>query len=375
MLAAPGKLVAHGSPVHLKSTLGEGYTVEIMFSSLIEDEKRGTLVPPAELLSRIRSLAPYTYVSSSSPSHAAYHLKCKDPLTVRDILQLVESNKEQFGIANYSVVATSIEDIFLGLMHSDADLEEKDKEKDMDKAEELPETLSSGSGSGSGSGSPTPSTPPLQLTNGRRRSPFSQAFTIFHKRALVARRSWLTPVLAVIVAVAGTCVPLFFLSDRATTCSTKFSTTFAMSLYFPTSAVALEAMVTDPGAAILASPPGILETLGTSASVLSIDNIQDNATFISTVQQTFLNQSLGGISFDTGSGQALIAWEATPPGMTGLVLLNLASNVIYNHALNTTGQATPRLIMANFEDLPGLSGAIFSGLKWLAFYGAAMVSF
>ena len=129
VLAAPGKLVAHGSPVHLKSTLGEGYTVEVSFSSFGEDEKWGTFVPPGELMTRIRTLAPNTYVSSSGPGHAAYHLKCKDSLTVRDVLQLVESVKGQFNIADYSVVATSIEDIFLGLMHSDTESEENEKEK------------------------------------------------------------------------------------------------------------------------------------------------------------------------------------------------------------------------------------------------------
>ncbi|KAJ3534775.1 hypothetical protein NM688_g7082 [Phlebia brevispora] len=128
----------------------------------------------------------------------------------------------------------------------------------------------------------------------------------------------------------------------------------------------------DPQFAVLASPPGILSTLGNSTSMLRVDNIPDNLTFISTIRQTFLNQSIGGVSLDTGSGQSLFAWEATPPGMTGLVMLNLASNVVFNHALNTSNQVGPRLIMANFEQLPGISGEVLNGLKWLAFYGAAI---
>ena len=363
VLAAPGKLVACGSPVHLKSTLGEGYTVDIHFNVISRQEKDDNSTDSVELLERIRTLAPSTYVSSSAPNHTAYHLKLKDPAAVRDVLQMVEDEKEQYNIATYSVLGTSIEDIFLNLMHTDTESEDNEKVEKVEKAEEYSTPVPS---------LPPAPPPPLQLTNGRRRSPFSQAFTIFHKRALITRRSWLTPCLAVVVAVAGSCVPLFFLSDRETTCSTKFEKVFPRPLYLPLTDSAAY-FISDPPA-VLISPSGILSTLGNSTAVLLQENLPDNATFVNTIDQTYRNQSLGGVSFDTMSGQTLFAWEATPPGTTGLQMLNLASNIIYNHALNTTDHPNPRLILASFEQLPGLSGAVLDGLKWLAFYGAAMVS-
>ncbi len=358
VLAAPGKLVAHGSPVYLKSTLGEGYTVDVTFNPTSEDEKT-TESHSIELLERIRTLAPATYLSSSSPSHSSYHLKCKDAHTVHAVLQLVEDEKEVYNVSSYSILGTSIEDIFLGLMHTDIESEE------IDKVDEFPP-------------SSTPSLPPLtvaplELTHGRRRSPLSQAFTIFHKRALIARRSWLTPALAILVAVAGTCVPLFFLSNRATTCTTKFQTQFPMPLYLPTSA-ALFPQEFGPSGEVLVSPPGILTTLGPSTAALQVQGVASNSSFVNEIQQTFRNQSVGGVSVDLQSGSTLVAWEATPPGTTGLILLNLASNIVYNHALNTTNKPSPRLITASYENLPGVSGEVLNALKWLAFYGAAMVS-
>ncbi|THH01206.1 hypothetical protein EW026_g1452 [Hermanssonia centrifuga] len=359
VLAAPGKLVAHGSPVYLKSTLGEGYTVDVTFNPTSEDEKT-TESHSIELLERIRTLAPATYLSSSSPSHSSYHLKCKDAHTVHAVLQLVEDEKEVYNVSSYSILGTSIEDIFLGLMHTDIESEE------IDKVDEFPP-------------SSTPSLPPLtvaplELTHGRRRSPLSQAFTIFHKRALIARRSWLTPALAILVAVAGTCVPLFFLSNRATTCTTKFQTQFPMPLYLPTSA-ALFPQEFGPSGEVLVSPPGILTTLGPSTAALQVQGVASNSSFVNEIQQTFRNQSVGGVSVDLQSGSTLVAWEATPPGTTGLILLNLASNIVYNHALNTTNKPSPRLITASYENLPGVSGEVLNALKWLAFYGAAMAVF
>ncbi|KAM5535265.1 hypothetical protein V8D89_011071 [Ganoderma adspersum] len=203
MLAAPGKLVARGTPVALKSALGEGYTVNVSF--IPEEKEKSVRTAEGELLEQIHSIAPLAYTSSSAPNEVSYHLKLKDPSVVRKVLELVENNRERHGVANYSVVGTSIEDIFLGLMHDSARPEDGSKDKELEK--------------GDSSATPSlvhtpPAAPVLQLTDGRRRSPLGQALTIFHKRVLIARRSWLTPTLAVLVAVAGSCIPIFFLSNR-----------------------------------------------------------------------------------------------------------------------------------------------------------------
>ncbi|KAI0370085.1 P-loop containing nucleoside triphosphate hydrolase protein [Pilatotrama ljubarskyi] len=361
VLAAPGKLVAHGTPVALKSTLGEGYTVNVSFRPDETSAEKSTLGHQTELLDRIRTIAPLTYTSSSAPNEVSYHLKLKDAAVVQEVLALVDDNRDAYGVASYAVMGTSIEDIFLGLMHDDMRAEEKELEK------------TGSSTTPSLSASPTPTPPVLELTNGRRRSPFGQALTIFHKRILIARRSWLTPCLAVLVAVAGSCIPIFFLSDRAQTCVKTFRRVPITPVYLPVSPLGFIAE-NATHSRVLESPPGIISTLGNTTRTLLIDSIPDNSTFMNTISQTFRNQSFGGVSIDQESGTALFAWEATPPGLTGLVMLNLASNILYNTALNATGRTppVPSLILANYQTFPGIAAGTLVALKWVAFFGAAM---
>ncbi|KIK35268.1 hypothetical protein CY34DRAFT_592022 [Suillus luteus UH-Slu-Lm8-n1] len=221
------------------------------------------------------------------------------------------------------------------------------------------------------------SAPPkaLQLTNGRPRSPFSQALTIFYKRALIARRSWLTPLLIVVIAVCGACIPIVFLSGQETSCTTKFQNESVIPLYFPESPIYFSA--SGPGTQILESPPNITATLGRTASFLRTENIPDNATFVSTINQDYLNLTFGGISIDLQTGDSLFAWEASPPGLTGPTMMNLVTNILYNRALNQSGNvaSTPNLIYANYAAFPHLAAGTLVDLKWVAFFGAAMAVF
>jgi ATP-binding cassette subfamily A (ABC1) protein 3 len=329
VLAAPGKLVAEGSPVALKSTLGQGYSIQVFFDESSEKEWRG---PPAELIDRIRAIAPHASISSNSTHQASYHLKTKDSLTVEKVLQLLDDEKGAFHVASYDVLGTSIEDIFLGLMHQEED--SGDAEKNSLSSLAIVESE------------------PLQLTDGRRMSPLSQASTIFYKRVLVARRSWLTPLLTVLIPVAGCCIPLVFMVGRPESCVTTFLNATSTPLYLPSSP--LDTLKFNAEASIVTSPPNITKTLGMTATLLRITNVADNATFIQTIDQHYRNLSLGGISLNTQSGQSLIAWEATPPGINGPAMVNLATNILYNSALNTSGNggSAPALIRATYEEFP-----------------------
>ncbi|KAI0931158.1 hypothetical protein AcV5_005295 [Taiwanofungus camphoratus] len=360
ILAAPGKLVAQGTPVALKSKLGQGYTVQVSFDPIRSPKKLST--GPSELLDRIRTLAPLAYVSSSAPHETSYHLKAKESNAVQAVLELVETEREAHRITSYSVLSTSIEDIFLELMHDSPGIQSEESEKDK------------------GSDRSVPIAPALELTNGRRRSPLGQALTIFSKRVIIARRSWLTPLLTILVAVAGTCVPLFFVSGRSRqTCGvTSVYTPDTISLYPPYSPIILTgASNSTPGAQLLTSPPGILSTLGPVFYDVPVQNVTDNTIFVDTINQDHRNLSLGGVSVDLQSGSVLIAWEASPPGLTGLVMLNLASNLIYNRLLNASGsvKGIPGIIVANYQDFPGFNAETLTALKWVAFFGAAMSVF
>ncbi|KAH7911599.1 hypothetical protein BJ138DRAFT_1062831 [Hygrophoropsis aurantiaca] len=371
ILAAPGKLVADGTPVALKSSLGQGYSVQATFdfSDLSEKDHAN---PPIEVLERIRALAPDCSMSLSSPTQASYHLKSKEPTVVENVLQLLDDERAQLRVASYDVLGTSIEDIFLDLMARETRSSTPDGEKSLSSSDimserTVPDLLNS---------RPTSITPVvLNLTDGRPRSPFSQALTIFHKRALVARRSWLTPLLVVLIAVCGACIPLFYLSGQAATCTQKFKNETVIPLYLPDSPLMLLAF--GPESDILTSPPDITETLGNSAMFLLTKNIANNATFVETIQQDYLNITNGGISIDTTTGNSLIAWEASPPGLMGPSMMNLATNILYNRALNASGDTagTPSIIMANYASFPPIAEGTLVDLKWIAFFGAAMAVF
>lgn len=360
ILAAPGKLVANGSPVSLKFNLGEGYTVHVTFEGVKSDEKADLASSLNGLLESIRGLAPSAYTSSPSPTQISYHLRTKDAQTVRRILQLLDQESITYGIISYDIQGTTMEDIFLKLMNKDSESQlssSSGTDKDTDRA-------------------PTPSdgkiSSVVQLTTGRKMPPLLQSFIIFQKRFYITRRSWLTPLLLVIVAIAGSCIPLFFISGRSQSCTTTFRNSTVMPLYLPASPSNFLGLI--PGGELLVTPPNVTSTLGNS-SALHTRNIPDNGTFVNTIQQNFRELSLGGVSMDLETNEALVAWEATSPGINGPILLNLASNILYSHALNSTGNAAPRpsLILANYEDFPPVDAGTLVALKWIAFFGAAMV--
>lgn len=190
-------MVAEGPPVTLKSSLGEGYTIQILLDPIKSSEKPRSGAPP-EILDRIRAEAPEAYSSSFTETYALYHLKSKDPIVVGKILNTLERDRVALGITSYDVHGTTIEDIFLKLMKENGQglTEPKqpslvDKDTFLDSKEDSEINLGSAR--------------ILQLANGRIRSPLSQALTIFNKRCMIARRAWLTPLLSFLIAVAGSC--------------------------------------------------------------------------------------------------------------------------------------------------------------------------
>lgn len=356
VLAAPGKLVANGSPVTLKRDLGQGYSVQVTFETTVAGEK-DLYDPPDELLQQIRALAPGTYISSPSPRQILYHLKNKSSSTVNSVLQLLEQQQDKFKIASYDILGTTIEDVFLDLMAKNdvvPDDSEKVSRSTISASPELKPSI-------------------MKLPSGRPTSPFRQALTIFHKRILIARRSWLTPLLTVLIAVAGSTIPLVFMVGKRSTCTRRFANSTTLPLYLPTSPIV--PFTFGPSSRVLNSPPGIISTLGSSTGFFRVTNITDNATFVDTIANNYRNLSLGGVSIDLTTGASLFAWEASPPGLMGPSMLNLASNILYNHALNTSGNSAsiPTIIRASYSNFPAVSAGTLFALKWVVFFGAAMV--
>jgi ATP-binding cassette subfamily A (ABC1) protein 3 len=107
VLASPGKLIASDTPVALKSTMGEGYSVSVKFKSDLHS---------GDLLDMIQTVIHGATLSSTDTSTFVYHLKSRDAAIVGQALRLVENSKQEFDIVSYDVLGTTIEDIFLDLL-------------------------------------------------------------------------------------------------------------------------------------------------------------------------------------------------------------------------------------------------------------------
>ena len=315
ILAAPGKLVAQGSSVALKSSLGQGYTVEVRFHNT-DDYRRLAQLPPKELLLAVRTVAPQAYVTKSSPFLAKYHLMSKDTTVVENVLRIFDQHADNYYVDSYDIRGASIEDIFLDLMNREVAISQDEETK-------LEGPLSE---------------EPLKLSEGRKRTSMSQTLT---------------------------CIPLVFLRNQQ-----KAS---CVRTYEPLTLTPLSLPALSTEDEILISPPSTAAALGPLAGDLTIRSISDNQEFVSTIRQNYRNVPFGGISLNLSSGQSLIAWETTPPGTTAPALLNLVSNAVYNARLSATSPGTTWIIGANYASFPSSAGEGFGSFMWLIFFGGAMV--
>jgi ATP-binding cassette subfamily A (ABC1) protein 3 len=357
ILASPGKVVANGSPVALKRDLGQGYSVQVTTSPEYHpaDASHG-------LLANVKAIVPEAYEVSTSPTQFCYHLRTRDPDVMQRVLELFDTEIRDNNIVSYAIFGTTIEEIFLDLMskhdHVTSDADE----------EIVPEIAAA-----------TPVAAALaDLPMGRPISPLQQAFTIFHKRLLVTKRSLFTFIITMVIAICGACVPLVFMSKSWPSCNKEYVYPRTVPLFLPNflSYYSQYRSFLPPNIG-LQSPPGILQTLG-ATDILKFTSAPDNASFTSIINNHYKDFAFGGISIDNTTGASLVAWEATPPGFKGLSALNLATNVLFNRALNMSGSTpdAPRLISVNYQRFPFLfDEGIVGSLRWMFYFGASMVSF
>lgn len=346
----------------LKRDLGEGYTVQASLNVPTNAEKDDDLQTPMEILRRIRVITPGASMTSIGSSHVLFHLKSKDTTQVEQVLQLVDELVKESLVVSYDILGTTIEDIFLDLMakHQPKLASEKaSMHSNMSIDHEKPVSN-------------------IELSAGQPMAAWQQAVTIFVKRTLISRRSWLVPLLSVLVAVAGSTIPLVFIAGRQPSCVRRFASTIPVPLFMPISPFAAGTGLFNGTGQVLNSPPGLIQSaLGTSTASLSIADVADNASFVDTIRKDFRNLPVGGLSMDLDAGTTFIAWEASAPGYTGLLLLNLATNILFSNAQNVSGTPSPAagaFIQANYELFPQVAAGTLVALKWVAFFGATMVS-
>ena len=103
-----GRLVCLGSPQHLKSKFGHGYT---LFCRMALD-KTGIVASSERLTHYIMSTFPNSTVFESSEGYVDYQIP-DDNAKLGQIFGVMERAKEEYEVEDYSVHQTTLEQIFL----------------------------------------------------------------------------------------------------------------------------------------------------------------------------------------------------------------------------------------------------------------------
>ena len=314
------------------------------------------------LLSAIRRIASHAYATTLNVSQACYHLKEKNVGVVQQILKFLDQHAQEYDVLSFDILGTTIEDIFLNLMRKE------DNQKSLEAGHiDTVSTLHSFP--------PKANLNTLYLTNGRPVSFLRQGFTIFYKRLLIARRSWLTPFLAVILAVSGACIPLTFIKDYRQTCVKSYEPTIPTPLLI--SRYPLNEVASSHNGTIFAqNPPNLLRTLLAVPVDTGIVNEPDLSSWEGYIGENYRNVRAGGVSYEASTGSLTYAYEGAWTTSLGPAMQNFASNLLYRRSLNASGNAAAGLtstINTNFGVFPELSENNFISLDWVIYFGAAMV--
>jgi ATP-binding cassette, subfamily A (ABC1), member 3 len=363
--------LADGSPVSLKTSLGEGYTIGISLPDT-HAEKSQAHDLAQHILTIITSNAPQARCTQISETTATFALRSKDPHVVGRVLETLEQEKAQGSIVSYDAHGTSLEDIFIGLMGRDTQF--ADGRIDEEPVEKPTNTSSQDS-------TATPVIPedpaPLDLSDGRQTWFYQQAWTIYRKRLLILRRSWLGPLLAMAIACCGAAVPLFFMKHRVKTCVPDFVPAYAQSLLLPWSLALNEGSAastwngltggeisTDPTTYYpTIAPPDALQPLSGFFTTVPVYTVADRQALLDDIQSNTDNISLGGIFIDSAGNNSLLSYEATTI-VNGPTLLNLVSNVWLATASGLNGTDGP-VIAGNLMPFPARSGDQLTPMKWV----------
>jgi hypothetical protein len=359
--------------VSLKASLGEGYTISVNMSNYTRTdlgEKHHSTEVAQTILTDISRYATHARCTQLSETTAIFALKSKDPIVVHNVLEVLQQRKDQGSITGYDVHGTTLEDIFIGLMGQDSQMaegqiaERKSAAQDSDHTEDA---LAKG----------LPEEPvPLALSSGRQTWFFQQAMAIFWKRSLILRRSWLAPLLAIVIACCGACIPLGYMKGRVKTCVPDFQPAFAQSLLLPWSLAVNESTITGDTLSYspLVAPPDALTPLSGFFNSMPVQTVADRQALIDNINNNFRDRALGGLFVNPSGSDSLIAFEAKESIVNGPTLLNAVSNVLLAQQVGAGGGEAP-IIAANYMPFPARSGDQLTPMKWVSLHTIVKIPF
>lgn len=323
----------------------------------------------------IRQIAPSTVIEDSGDAQVLYRLNEKDTNIVQQALKLLDQHQSSNRVVNYDIIGTTIEDVFLGLM-SDKGKTSKAGANDLNVVMDNNGVMDSESENTS-----THSNRPTLLASGRPVSVFHQALTIFYKRLLVLRRSWLPPLIALGIAIGGHLAGLSFIYSPSTSCSELGSASKLTMWYDPP--ISMEVITFDwlkwgGPEQFVTSPPDLLTSAGVDITGLNFSSIENLEEFSRYVRLNSQNLTYGGLAIDPDSLESLLVLQV----FAGETYLSFSSNYIYNKAMIKSATGGNTSTMGRIQMSTGIltsgtievMGASTDSLPWAAFFGAAMVS-
>ncbi|KAK4686551.1 hypothetical protein P7C73_g3574, partial [Tremellales sp. Uapishka_1] len=347
ILQQPGKLLALDSPVSLKHRLGQGITISV-------DQHAHSL----PLLDVFRKDLPQIQLKHFRGKEL-YLTGSTDLGLIRNLLDRLYLERKADQQISYQINSASLQEVFLDINAEPAPEESSTPPK------APPSQVTSISDQDVESKRVSSAESGLMLTSGtRRREPwctFEDAGIILVKRWLIFRKSFLMPVIAIVIVCCGAGIPLVFIKDRVQTCERVTTESRRQPLTYPYSAypVAFSPVEIAPATAFgaYAYPAGYVQ----------VD--QDNATFVDRIGNLGLNITYGGISLaPEQTQQSLFAFEGTPLLNKGPSALNLLTNALLDEISPTI--TNPFRIRLSYRYLASPSfTSIGQAIKWLAFFG------
>lgn len=362
ILQAPGKLLALDNPVGLKTRLGRGYTLAVDTTTPGHNDA---------LLDQLRQDSPEIR-SKSAKGKELYLTGSTDLGLIRKLVDRMQRQRQGGSNMQYQVNGATLEEVFLDL---NSEVPTPDTQSQDDHAPVTPATgWEKGNDATDIEAGANPVVPVISksnppLTPGRKRTfilsiPID-AWTIFRKRLLNLRRAWILPLIAIIVVICGTCIPLFFLDGRNQTCASISRRATTQTLTWPRSPypVLYPPLVIAP-----AADEGVFGTIFSNPFLSSfVQTEPDNASFVDVFTNDYRNQDFGGVSIASDpSTPSLFAWEGSNLLNKGLSSLNLISNAVLNQISPPDGN--PIRITLGYRPLP--SPSFFStaqAMRWIAF--------
>ncbi|ORX35007.1 hypothetical protein BD324DRAFT_633591 [Kockovaella imperatae] len=368
ILHAPGRLLAIDNPVTLKHRFGKGYTISFSGPS---SENRTVAERICRHLSGSRLQETKGGLSVSA--------RTTDLQMIQDAFKQARQDSHTTGEARFQLNGASLEEVFLDLNRNSGDGSSETSEEDLDitavlaPSHDKMDTIEGEKGIAL-AGQDVDGQHPMMLTLGHKPSYIlaipMDAWTIFRKRLVIFRRAWLLPIVAIIIAITATCIPLFFIKNRNQTCALVLDEATPQTLTYPRSYFPI---IETPPMLSPASTFGPFDQF--FFSVRQPQLLPDNQTFVDELKANITNNTFGGLSLssDPKTEQSLFAWEGSPLENKGPSLLNFLNNVLLDSISPPSGVLQAFRINLNFQYFasPDFSSTA-QAMKWIGFAGLGL---